>query len=106
MTQSEAASPKTFAVTYHYVADILEKRTPHRAAHQERLRQAEGEGLLLAGGAFADPVDGALLIMRAASPDEVRAWADQDPYSEAGLITGVTIREMNLAFGGAKLGVS
>ena len=104
MSQPDAAR-KTFAVTYHYVADILEKRGPHRPAHQERLRQAEAEGLLLAGGAFADPVDGALLVMRAGSADELRAWADEDPYAKAGLMTGVTVREVNLAFGAAKLGL-
>jgi hypothetical protein len=98
----EPAPSKTFAVTYHFVPDIVEKRDPYREAHRERLRHSERVGLLLTGGAFSDPFDGALLIVRGQSLDEVRAWADQDPYVEAGLVSGISVRRMTITYGNAK----
>ena len=88
---------KTFAVTYHYVPDILERRTPHRAAHLERINQRVAQGNLLLAGAFADPVDGALLLLTAETAGEVFEWIAGDPYTQAGLLTGVDVREMNVA---------
>ena len=88
---------KTFAITYHYVPDILERRQPHRAAHLERINQRVAEGKLLLAGAFADPVDGALLVVEAETAGEVFQWIAGDPYTQAGLLTGADVREMNVA---------
>ena len=92
-----APMSKTFAITYHYVPDILERRAPHRPAHLGRLQQRLAEGKLILAGAFADPVDGALLVVEAESAGEVYAWIAGDPYTEAGLITSVDVRETNVA---------
>lgn len=88
---------KTFMLTYTYVPDMLERRQPHRAAHLEHLQQAKARGLLVLAGAYADPVDGALLLCEANDPVEVFAWLANDPYNQAGLIRSATVREVSLA---------
>ena len=92
---------KTFAVTYSYVPDMLERRAPHRPDHLAHLQRARDEGRLVMAGAFADPVDGALLIAEAEHQGEVLAWVADDPYVRAGLIVSVAIREWSLAIGRA-----
>ncbi len=51
-------------LTYRYVADIETRRIPYRTqhlAHSDRYRTSRG-GCLWLGGAFASPVDGAMLV--------------------------------------------
>ncbi len=88
---------KTFMVTYAYAPDMLERRQPHREAHLQHLRDAHERGMLSLVGAFADPVDGALLVVEAETPGEVYAWVANDPYNRAGLIRGVAVREITVA---------
>lgn len=88
---------KTFMLTYAYAPDMAERRTPHREAHLEHLRQAQSRGLVLLAAAFADPVDGALLVCEADGPADVYAWMANDPYNKAGLIHAATVREINVA---------
>jgi len=88
---------KTFMMTYTYVPDMLERRTPHRPAHLAHLEAARDGGLLLLAGAYADPVDGALFVCEAEGPGEILAWLANDPYNLAGLIRGTTVREINVA---------
>ncbi|HEV7664525.1 MAG TPA: YciI family protein [Chloroflexota bacterium] len=97
MTQSEI---RTFAMMYQYVPDMAERRGPYREAHRARLRQANADGFLVVGGSYDHPADAALLIVRATDMAAVYAWAGQDPYHQGGLITSVSVREFNLAFGG------
>ncbi|MBV9174825.1 MAG: hypothetical protein JOZ81_32585 [Chloroflexi bacterium] len=84
-------------LTYAYAPDMTERRTPHREAHLEHLRQAKSQGLVLLAGAFADPVDGALLVCQADGPADVYAWVARDPYNKAGLIQSASVREINVA---------
>jgi len=88
---------KTFMLTYGYVPEMLERRQPHRAAHLQHLEKARDDGLLSLAAAFADPVDGALLLVQADDPQQVYAWLANDPYNKAGLIRSVAIREINVA---------
>lgn len=88
---------RTFAVTYHYVPEMVERRTPHRPDHLAHLKQAAEAGRLLLAGAYADPVDGALLVVQAEHAGEVYGWVASDPYARAGLIQGVAVREVNVA---------
>lgn len=92
---------RTFAVTYRYVPEMAERRTPHRPDHLAHLKQAAEEGRLLLAGAYADPVDGALLVVRAEHAGEVYAWLARDPYAQAGLLQGVAVREITLAIRGS-----
>jgi uncharacterized protein YciI len=88
---------KTFMLTYAYAPDMLERRQPHRAAHLEHLQQAKARGFVLLAAAYADPVDGALLICQADEAVEVFSWLANDPYNRAGLIRSATVREINVA---------
>jgi uncharacterized protein YciI len=82
---------------YSYVDDMLNQRQPYRAEHLERITNAAADGRLLLAGAFAEPVDGAVLVFRAETAADVESWAHADPYFTAGLITDLVVRELTLA---------
>ena len=88
---------KTYLLTYSYVPDMAERRQPHRADHLAHLRRAQDEGRLLVAAATVDPVDAAVLLVNARSPGDVLAWVADDPYTRAGLIRGVVVRELAVA---------
>lgn len=70
---------------YDYVPDIVERRAPYREAHLARLTELSEVGAVVMGGALGDPPHGAAIVF--ASRDEARAFAAEDPYVEAGLVT-------------------
>ena len=81
--------------------DVLGKRSAARADHLARLEQLRDDGrLLLAGPCPAidaeDPgpagFSGSIVVARFASLDDARAWADADPYVEAGVYASVEVR--------------
>ena len=76
----------THVLFYRYVADILERRAPHREAHLQRLEALRAADRLIVAGAFGDPPAGAVIGMRGLTREEVEAWADTDPYVTAGLV--------------------
>jgi uncharacterized protein YciI len=90
---------RTFAVLITYVPNAVERRAPYREAHLAYVRALRGAGHLALGGAFADPVDGALLVYRAESRAQVEAWLADDPYMRAGLWPEVTVREWTVVIG-------
>lgn len=90
----------TFLVIYQYVPDMEQRRTPHRPAHLDWLRERAEAGRLILAGATLDPVDTAVLIFRGEDVLAVRRMLLDDPYAAANLITGVTVRPMGLAVGG------
>jgi uncharacterized protein YciI len=88
---------RTFMLTYAYVPDMTERRQPYRADHLKHLEAARDRGMLTLAAAFADPVDGALLLVEAESSAEVFGWLANDPYQQDGLIRSATVREINVA---------
>jgi uncharacterized protein YciI len=70
---------------YEYVDDIVDRRAPHREAHLARFRETD---TVVMAGALGDPPSGALIVFRGAAPEEVEAFALNDPYVLAGLVTG------------------
>jgi uncharacterized protein YciI len=75
-----------FIATYAY-SDDLDKRAAFPAPHRTWLAdQTE----LLVSGPTDD--DGAVLIFRAESADEVSALLDQDPFTVEGVVTARTVR--------------
>lgn len=88
-----------FAVVATYVPDAVTRRAPYRDAHLARARELHAQGHLLAAGALGEPIDGALLIFRARSADEVRAWLAEDPYVKAGLWPEITVRPWHVVIG-------
>jgi len=83
------------------VADALPKRGPARPAHLQRLQDLRDQGrLLLAGPCPAidaeDPgpagFSGSVIVAEFESLDAARAWAEADPYVEAGVYARVEVR--------------
>lgn len=82
-------------------ADVLARRLAARADHLARLTALRDAGrLLLAGPCPAidaeDPgpagFSGSVVIAEFESLEAARAWADSDPYIEAGVYTRVEVR--------------
>jgi uncharacterized protein YciI len=89
-----------YVLTYDYVPDVLEKRTPHRAGHLALIQEFHGAGKILYAGAFDPPTDGALFIFQAGAPAEVEAFVARDPYVKNGVVTGHRVRPWNVVVGG------
>lgn len=90
-----------YAIEGHDGDGVLALRQAAREAHLARLQALKDEGrLLLAGPCPAiDAVDpgpagfsGSIVIAEFVSLDQARAWADADPYVEAGVYTRVDVR--------------
>jgi hypothetical protein len=62
-------------------------------------REYVARGELLLGGAFADPVDGAVLFFSTASKGTVETFAKTDPYVTGGLVTDWKVREWTTVIG-------
>jgi uncharacterized protein YciI len=88
-----------YLLLYDYVPDVLERRAPHRAAHIAHARAAVDRGELVLGGAFANPVDGAVLLFKGDSSDRVEAFATTDPYVLNGLVSRWRVREWTTVVG-------
>jgi uncharacterized protein YciI len=92
-------------IWYAIVSEDNENSLPLRAtareAHLARLRSLAADGRLLVAGPHpaVDALDpgeagfsGSLVIAEFASLDDARAWADKDPYVEAGVYRQVTVK--------------
>ena len=86
-----------YVLFYDVVEDYATKRTPFRSEHLALARQAEEQAELVMGGAFAEPVDGAMLIFR--SPESAEKFVADDPYVKNGLVTSWKIRHWNVVIG-------
>lgn len=82
-------------------SDVLSQRLAVRPAHLARLTTLRDEGrLLLAGPCPAidaeDPgpagFSGSVIIAEFLSLEDARAWADADPFVDAGVYTRVEVR--------------
>jgi uncharacterized protein YciI len=82
-----------YLLLYDVVDHFAERRTPYRDAHLKPARAAADNGELLLGGAFADPLDGAALVFKAADQSVAKRFAANDPYVTAGLVTKWTVRK-------------
>ncbi|MHC9510082.1 YciI family protein [Kangiella sp. M94] len=83
------------------VENSLPKRAQARAAHIERLQTLKEEGrLILAGPCPAidaeDPGEagftGSMIVAEFDSLENAQAWADADPYIEAGVYQSVIVK--------------
>ena len=90
-----------YVIEGHDGADVLARRMAQRPAHLARLQALLDAGrLLIAGPCPAidaeDPgpagFSGSVVIAEFASLDDARAWADADPYTQAGVYTRVDVR--------------
>jgi len=90
-----------FMIVGEDVENSLEKRMQARPAHIERLKSMQEQGrIILAGPNPAieseEPGEagfsGSLIVAEFASLAEAQAWADADPYMDAGVYSKVTVK--------------
>lgn len=90
-----------FLLLYDYVENIVERRAPYREEHLALAREYVDRGEVVLGGAFADPVDGAVIVFKAESQQQVEQFVERDPYVVHGLVTKWRIRRWNAVIGTA-----
>lgn len=83
--------------------DVHETRMATRAAHLERLEALRNEGRLLTAGPNPLPdhperFSGSLIIAQFSSLDDAQAWAEQDPYAQAGVYDEILIKPFKVVF--------
>ena len=96
---------------YDYVPNILEKRDPYRSAHFKHVMKLVDKGSLQLGGAwgvdgdeeFQDfgnkVVDGACVVFKGMTREEIVKFVKEDPYFVNGLISGYRIRPWTVVVG-------
>ncbi|UZN01538.1 YciI family protein [Cellulomonas sp. S1-8] len=87
-----------FAVRYSY-DERAEVRDTFRPEHRAWLAGQVEAGVLLGSGPFAGGEPGALLVLRAADEDGVRALLAQDPFAREGLVARTEVRAWDLVLG-------
>jgi len=84
---------KHFLLFYEGTPDYLKRRPEYRAEHLTYAWDAADRGELLAGGAYADPIDGSLLMFVGDDKSVAEEFARNDPYVTNGLIAKWHVRE-------------
>lgn len=96
-----------YAIICEELPGALEKRLENRPAHVERLKALQAEGRLILAGPHPaidseDPgaagFSGSLIVAEFASREAAIAWAAEDPYSQAGVFSNVTVKPFKKTF--------
>jgi uncharacterized protein YciI len=90
-----------YLLFYEVTDDYLAKRAQLRSAHLEKAWAASERGELVLAGAFANPVDGAVLLFTGDSPAVAENFAKADPYVTWGLVHKWRVREWTTVAGKA-----
>ncbi|HVP58635.1 MAG TPA: YciI-like protein [bacterium] len=90
-----------FLLFYDYAKNVVERRGAYREAHLQLAQAWVGRGQLVLGGAFADPMDGAVLVFKVEDRAKVEEFVGKDPYVANGLVTAWRIRPWTVAVGAA-----
>jgi uncharacterized protein YciI len=89
----------TFAVTYVY-DDRADLRDVHRPAHRAFLTGLQAAGVLRASGPVTDgEMQGALLVVDAASAEAAGTILDSDPFATEGLVAARAVAEWTVVIG-------
>jgi len=90
-----------YAIIAQDVENSLQNRLAARPKHLERLKALQDLGRLILAGPHPaidseDPAEagftGSLVVAEFDSLEQAKAWADADPYIEAGVYASVTIK--------------
>lgn len=96
-----------YAIIGRDVDDSLQQRVAARPAHLERLQALQDAGRLVLAGPFPavdspDPgpagFSGSLIVAEFESLAAAQAWADADPYRDAGVYAEVTVKPFKQVF--------
>lgn len=88
-----------FILKYSLIPTYMEERGKYREEHLKLAKNYADRGLLVIGGALADPADEAILVFKTESEKEVAEFARQDPYVQNGLIAKTEIRKWSVVIG-------
>jgi uncharacterized protein len=88
-----------YLLFYEAGSDYEERRKPFRAAHLDHARAAAARGDLMLGGAYAHPIDGAVILFRGDSPAAAEQFAKSDPYVLNGVVKKWYVREWTTVVG-------
>tara|TARA_R110002049_G_scaffold226759_6_gene398906 strand:+ start:660 stop:959 length:300 start_codon:yes stop_codon:yes gene_type:complete len=90
-----------YAIISEDVADSLSRRLAVRPAHLERLNELQQQGRLILAGPHPaidseDPgtagFSGSLIVAEFTDLSQAQAWADADPYIDAGVYAKVVVK--------------
>ena len=96
-----------YAIIAQDVENSLQNRLSARPRHIERLTALQEQGRLILAGPHPavdseDPGEvgfsGSLVVAEFESLQEAKAWADADPYVEAGVYANVTVKPFKKVF--------
>lgn len=90
-----------YLLFYELSDDYMTRRTEFRGVHLEKAWQASERGELVLGGAFANPVDYAVLLFKGDSAEVAEKFAQADPYVANGIVKRWYVREWNTVVGDA-----
>lgn len=86
-------------LTYIFSPNYLEERKPHRTNHFEHLKPyINGKQLLLGGATETESPDG-ILIFDKLSKEEIKTFAQSDPYVINNVVTSYKIQQWNVVAG-------
>ncbi|CAB3717835.1 YciI-like protein [Paraburkholderia rhynchosiae] len=88
-----------YLLIYDLVPDYLERRGALREPHLKLAWAAAERGELMLAGALTEPVDTAVLLFSGDSPAAAKAFAEADPYVQAGLVARWRVREWTTVVG-------
>ena len=93
-----------YAIISQDVENSLEKRKGARSDHIARLNKLQDQGRLILAGPHpsidvSDPGEagfsGSLIVAKFDDLQQARAWADADPYVNAGAYSSVVVKPFN-----------
>lgn len=88
-----------YLLTYKTVDDYIQLRSPFRNIHLSLAKEYYEKGILVMGGALANPADKALLVFKCEDKNTIEDFVKRDPYVQNGLITSWDIREWAVVIG-------
>ena len=88
-----------YLLFYEAGEDYAKRRAPFRDEHLRKAWAASDRGELILGGAFANPIDGAVLLFQGDSPEVAEKFAQADPYVTNEVVKRWYIREWTTVAG-------
>lgn len=89
---------KIFAVTYLYETASSELRAQRLAGHRAWLQEMEAQHRILGAGIFSD-TSGSMLVVEAASAEEIEHALTRDPFVKTPGIAQVQVKEWTPTWG-------